>query len=213
MKDKTEGALAAALAHFAERLSWLLASQASDEAEELEKIRLMLHEWDSTVAPVVSQIRDPQILQQLQGLLPGISCMRARVSHAFCVDLGFMLQVRLNSLLWEQAMGTVSKMKELETEAAPETIQILQGVASNLMGRPYDPEAFFRTAMDNADQGQARWQKLYADLRRNWSDEFTPEAEARLQSADVEALVDWIKAVNQEIKSLQHDHKALCGEL
>lgn len=212
MKDKTEVALAAALAHFAERLSWLVASQASDEAEELEKIRLMLHEWDSRVAPVVSQIRDPQILQQLQGLLPGISSMRARVRHAFCVDLGFMLQVRMNALLWEKAMGTVSKMKKLETEAATETLQILQGAASDLMGRPYDPETFFRTAMDNADQGQGRWQKLHADLRRNWPEEFTPEAESRLQSADAEALLDWIKELKQEIHSLQYDHPALAAE-
>jgi hypothetical protein len=212
MKDETEAALAAALEHFTERLGWLSATRPSDEAEALEKIRLMLHEWDSTVAPAISQIRDPQILQQLQGLLPGISSMRARARLAFCSQLRLVLQTRLNSLLWEEALGTVGRMKKLEPEAAPETIQILQTAASDLIGRPYEPETFFRAAMENADRSQNRWLELFAELGRTWPDEFTPEAESRLQAADVQASLDWIEELQMEIDSIQRDHPALVDE-
>lgn len=120
-----------------------------------------------------------------------------------------MLQTRLNWLLWEEAMGTVGRMKKLEPEAAPETIQILQTAASDLIGRPYEPETFFRAAMGNADQSQTRWLELFAELRRTWADEFTPEAESRLQAADVQASLGWIKELQQEIDNIQWDHPAL----
>lgn len=209
MSDSRDIAILESLQRFAERLHWFSIGRSPEDGLETDKVRMLLEDWDTHVAPALAGTQDRQIFAQFEQLLPVIVATRARVRFMFIVGIHKLLEARVQWLMWEKAVTAPAMVNQRLAEATPEDRVIMLAAIRKMMGREYDAAALYQHAMEMADQREAAWHKSFELFRKEWDEECTPELESRLTNSDATSSALWMSELLSEMMSLQAKHPPL----
>lgn len=196
-----------AFARFAEMLRWFTLPGSSDDKEvTTHKVRLILAEWDSAVAPLLGHLSAHQHQQLKHALLPRLERLRAQLRLLYLTALEKAVEARSACCSADLLTRLPAMLHQLKGQAREEATQFIDEAFQRALGIRYEPETVFREGERLSDEADTAWERLSARLQREWEDDFTTETQARLLHETPAGLARWRQQIQDERAAILERH-------